>query len=390
MMVFALTGVSRAQEQPPVSFGKGQLSNAIISNPTSLDIGPDGRLYVAQQNGVIKAFTVERNGPSQYRAADTETINAVNAIPNHNDDGTPNPGVNTRQVTGILLAGTAQQPVIYVTSSDPRIGAGPEAGDINLDTNSGVLSSLTKTQSGWNRTDLVRGLPRSEENHSPNGIQLFPEGNTLYIAQGGNTNQGAPSKNFAFLPETALSAAILEIDFAEIGASTYDLPTLDDEDRLGASDANDPFGGNDGKNQAILVPGGPVDVYAPGFRNAYDLVVSENGRMYTIDNGGNAGWGDVPQNEGPVGDCTNAVQEPGQTNQDNFHHISEKGYYGGHPNPTRANKSNIFNETNPQSPVATANPTECDYDKPASDTLNTFPTSTNGMDEYTASDFGGR
>ena len=43
----------------------------------------------------------------------------------------------------------------------------------------------------------------------------------------------------------------------------YDLPTLDDEDRPGVNDAHDPFGGNNGKNQAIVVPGGPVQVHSP-------------------------------------------------------------------------------------------------------------------------------
>ena len=56
--------------------------------------------------------------------------------------------------------------------------------------------------------DLVRGLPRSEENHASNGLALDPVNNKLYIAQGGNTNMGAPSNNFALLPEYALSAAI--------------------------------------------------------------------------------------------------------------------------------------------------------------------------------------
>ncbi len=353
-LVVMLTGVSRAQEPAPVSFGKSLLGGETSSRSTSLEFGPDGRLYVAQQDGIIKAYTVGRNGPNNYTVTATETIGVVNSIPNHDDDGTPNPGVNIRQITGILTAGTATQPVIYVGSSDPRIGGGTDAGDLELDTNSGMISRLAKTGSGWQKTDLVRGLPRSEENHSPNGMQLSPDGGTLYLAQGGNTNQGAPSNNFAFLPETALSAAILEIDLAAIGNSTYDLPTLDDEDRPGADDANDPFSGNDGKNQARLVSGGPVQVYSPGFRNSYDVVVAESGKMYTIDNGGNAGWGGIPQNSGPEGNCTNAVQEPGKTNQDNFHFIDAKGYYGGHPNPTRANKDNTFNQANPQSPVETA------------------------------------
>ena len=57
-------------------------------------------------------------------------------------------------------------------------------------------------------------------------------------------------------------------------------------------DTSDPFGGNDGRNQARIVPGGPVQVYAPGFRNGYDIVLTQAGRLYTFDNGPNnpLGW----------------------------------------------------------------------------------------------------
>ena len=161
-----------------------------------------------------------------------------------------------------------------------------------------MISRLTWTGSAWQKLDLVRGLPRSEENHAANGMQLDPVNNILYVAMGGNTNKGATSNNFALLPEFALSAAVLTVNLTAIGNTTYDIPTLNDEDRPGNPDANDPFGGNDGKNQAIIVPGGPVQVYSPGFRNPYDVVITQSGRLYTIDNGGNAGWGDVPSRRG--------------------------------------------------------------------------------------------
>ncbi|MEJ7843400.1 MAG: hypothetical protein WKF95_16675, partial [Rubrobacter sp.] len=243
-----LAGPSAAQTAPTISFGKGPLAGASSTNPTSLQFGPDGRLYVAQQDGAIKAYTVKRNAANDYAVTATETIIEIQSIPNHNDDGTTaGAPVGKRQVTGLLVEGTAQSPVIYVGSSDPRIGGGEAKGDVNLDTNSGVISRLTKTASGWEKQDLVRGLPRSEENHSLNGMQK--SGGTLYVTAGGNTNQGAPSNNFAFLPEVALSAAILSVDLTAIGNTTYNLPTL-------AGTAT-PFGGNDGLNQAKLVSGGP-------------------------------------------------------------------------------------------------------------------------------------
>ena len=201
---------------------------------------------------------------------------------------------------------------------------GGELGDVNLDTNSGMISKLTKTGSTWQMTHVVRGLPRCEENHSPNGLVLDEVSNTLYVAQGGNTNAGSPSNNFGFLAEYALSAAILSIDLDVINAQyggSYTLPTLDDPTRQNlpdGSDVNDPFGGNDGLNQAKLVIGGPVQIHAPGFRLSYDMLITKtpgrSGRMYTIGNGGNAGWGGYPENEGQPNVTNNRLfSEPGST-----------------------------------------------------------------------------
>ena len=284
--------------------------------------------------------------------------------------------------------GTANKPEIFVASADPRQAAGPSGNDSNLDTNSVIISKLTKNGNNWSKDDLVRGLPRSEENHVGNGMQLSANGNTLFIAMGGHTNMGIPSNNFAGIPEYAYSAAILEINLGQIGNNTYDLPTLDDEDRPGNVDNNDPFGGNNGKNMAILESNGPVKIYAPGFRNAYDLLLTAQGRMYTVDNGPNSGWGDIPANN-----CLgNYKQAGGSTYGDGLHFITNKGYYGGHPNPTRGSKSNQFNDSNPQSPIqGAANPVECNFKVPGNGdgALHVFGSSTNGLTEYTASNFSG-
>jgi len=380
------------------SFGKSTLSGIGNITPTSLQFGPDGRLYAANMNGQIKVYTVQRNSANQYSVTATETLNQIKNIPNHNDNGTPNNSLGKRLVTGLLVTGSSANPVIYVNSSDPRIGGGASGTSTNLDTNSTVLSRLTKTASGWQKLDLVRGLPRSEENHHANGLAINAAGTKLYIAMGGNTNQGGVSNNFALLPEYALSAAILEVDLNQIGNSTYDLPTLNDEDRAGNNDWNDPFGGNRGKNQAKIVPGGPVKVYAPGFRNPYDVVITQSGKMYSWDNGGNAGWGNVPQGNGPQGVCSNGVSEPGATYYDALHHISGPGYYGGHANPTRGNNNNKFNSSNPQSPVPFSNPVECHFrgasgpgsaKHPLNGSLFDVPSSTNGLTEFTNNNFNG-
>ena len=386
------------------SFSVSNLNGSVIDNPTSLQFGPDERLYVAQQNGNIKVFTITRNSATSYAVTGTETIQLIRTIPNRNDDGLPNSATTTRQVTGLLVTGTPQTPVLYVSSSDPRIAVGQ---DSNLDTNSGIITRLTKNGSGWDKIDLVRGLPRNEENHSPNGMWLDSAINVLYLAQGGHTNMGAPSNSFAYQPEYALSAAILAIDLNAINALPtqvdalghaykYNLPTLDDPGRTNnpdGSDVNDPFGGNNGANQAILLPGGPVQVYSSGYRNPYDIVMTEAGRMYTIDNGSNNGWGGPPIGEGTA-TCTNGPNENGTaTHNDNLHLVTGAGFYGGHPSPTRGNTANTFNG---QSPVTVSNTVECDYRLPGGTlatggdgALAVFNASTNGLTEYTASNFEG-
>ncbi len=376
-----------------IGFGKSALSGVSATNPTTLQFGPDGRLYVGQRDGSILVLGVSRTAANQYAVTSSETITSVRAIPNHDDFGNLAPAVDTRLVTGLLVTGTAANPVIYVTSSDPRMAV---AGDIDLDTNSGVLTRLAWSGASWVHTDLVRGLPRCENDHATNGLALDPATQTLFVGQGGNTNMGAPSNNFSFLPEYALSAAILSVDLAAIGSTTYDLPTLDDEDRPGTADFNDPFGGNDGKNQARIVPGGPVQVYSPGWRNPFDVVRTASGRLYAIDNGPNAGWGGPPVGEGPGAGCTNADNDGGSASLADNLHLVTAGFYAGHPNPTRARTANTFNVTQPQSPVPADHPIECDYLPPGvpvalggDGALATWNFSTNGITEYRGSNFGG-
>ncbi|MBX2819646.1 MAG: choice-of-anchor D domain-containing protein [Rhodothermaceae bacterium] len=460
--------------QNAIAFNPSGLDGEDLVLPTSLAFGPDGRLYVAQQLGTIYAYTIVQNGPQDFEVTDTEAIFEVKVnIDNHDDDGELNNGVVAqngfdldldlnRQITGILVTGTPSDPILYVTSSDPRHGAGEINGidDSGLDTNSGVISRLWKEAGVWQKLDLVRGLPRSEENHSINGLELDETNNILYVAVGGLTNAGSPSNNFARITEYALSAAILKVDLTVIDnlpvqgsgntAWVYDMPTLDDPTRDNVNgitdpndpgydgiDFNDPFGGNNGLNQSKIVAGGPVQLHATGFRNPYDLVIMETpgyeGKMYSIDNGANQGWGGVPVGEGTFpggtsGQCTNDYDpsEPGSNgpsandgqvnNLNGLHYIRETEpgfpYYAGHPTPVRGNPegaglytyfdgAGVFRTSTsgpnplpadwPPIPAGTTSESECDFRNSGvkDGSLVDYVPSTNGMAEYTATTFDG-
>ncbi|NJC25892.1 malectin domain-containing carbohydrate-binding protein [Neolewinella antarctica] len=461
------------------SFGESNLDfNNIggVAKGTSLMFGPDGRLYVVGIDGAVDIFSIQRNGPNDYVVLSSEELLDVKNIPNHNDDGLANIG-NKREATGLTVAGTAAAPVIYVTSSDSRIG-GP-SGDQNLDTNSGVITRLTWNGTSWDVVDIVRGLPRSEENHATNGLEFVTVNGTdfLIVCSGGHTNAGSPSDNFAWTTEYALSAAILSVNLTQlenIPPTTdpissrkfiYDLPTLDDPTRSNANgiidpdavgytgiDINDPWGGNDGLNQAMMVVGGPVQIFSGGYRNSYDLVVTAAGKVFCTDNGANGGWGGLPANEGG-GLVTNEYisSEPGSSsqvggeqvnNQDHLTLITNDiqsyglgSFYGGHPVPVRANPTGAGLFTNPTVnantnsvfrtliydpdgsrgagytddpsiglpanwppvPVSLADAREGDWRGPGTSNpdgdddvlVTTWGTNTNGIDEYTASNFNG-
>ena len=424
ILLFVFVILLGAGATAQISFTPSNLNGANVSNPTSIQFGPDGRLYVSERFGNIRVYTITRDSASTYTVTNSELITSVKNIKNHNDDGSISTNTTTRQITGIYVTGTPSNPILYVTSSDPREAVGY---DSQLDTNSGIISKLTWNGTSWVHVDLVRGLPRSEENHSINGLQIDEVNNILYVSIGGITNMGAPSINFGLTPEYALSAAILSVDLNVIEAMPtltdptgmpdykYNLPTLDDEDRAGAIDMNDPFGGNDGKNQAVIVPGGPVQVYTSGLRNAYDLVITENGNFFTFDNGPNNGWGGIPLIDSVTGKALNTPNETNTfTHCDQFHYIPGPGFYAGFTNPTRANRENTFNDTIfyngnldtilPQSPIPPGMEDTSGVYRVSPLTnycsfhVTTYPddyalavaqNSTNGICEYTASNFGG-
>ena len=87
-----------------VSFSKHKVAGATPSSPTSLQFGPDGRLYVAQQNGVIMAYTVSRSAADDYSVTASEDDRRHLAhAPTTTTTARVNPAVTGRLITGILV-----------------------------------------------------------------------------------------------------------------------------------------------------------------------------------------------------------------------------------------------------------------------------------------------
>ncbi len=412
-----------------------------LRNPTTLEVGEDGRLYVSQQNGRIFALDIENtvtrdaNGLqiSTWSATDIEIIDLIRDMPNHNDQGIYEPGTIQRVVTGLTTTTDADgNMVIYVSSTDPRTGGGASVDDTNLDTNSGILSRLTQVDDGngnlvWEKLDLVRGLPRSEELHATNGLILTQDENgddIILLTVGGFTNQGAQSNNFAFTSEYYYAASVVKIDLKQLNAleaagvvKTYtppgsadshqylfDLPTLDDITRENdpvtgldlagdGSTTADVFGGNEGLNQAIFDPQGIVEVVYTGLRNAYDIVLTDDGKLYTVDNGSNAGWGGpllnaqgevivdadgdgLPDN-GPAIDLANDVSADNADSllllDDDIFTPDATTFYGGHPNIVRASgpDGGLYLYANQDNQWGVAPGTPLDFDPATSELVPT-------------------
>ncbi len=287
-----------AETETTVDLGSRFSRNSFaVPKPTSMVLGPDGKLYVTEFLGTINALTFDAN----KKVINDQVITSF----------TESQG-SQRLTLGITVDpdSTPTNVILWVSHSSPSVDQGIP--------NSGSISKL----SGPNFAtveNVITGLPRALANHATNSLHFGPDGQ-LYIAQGSNSAAGAPNAAktaFGDLPEQPLAAAILRADVKKPG-----------------------FDGSCNNPKDILAPP-PCDVvpHATGLRNSYDFTFHSNGQLYATNNALGV-TGSYPPRPSPpclgYGD-TRPVRQGGNNPglpSDSLYRILPDMYYG-HPNPSR-------------------------------------------------------
>ncbi|GAB0494573.1 hypothetical protein MMPV_005867 [Pyropia vietnamensis] len=292
---------SYAGSCPPIKFNKQTVTssaggNFFVQSPTSIALGPDGRVYVGTYNSVVVSFAIDANYVASA-ACTSESVGASRSI---------------LSLTFDPLA-TGDELVLYAATAilfhNQRVGLPIE------NWNNGQVVKLTPDTNGFclgvAATPVVSGLPVGNHDHGIQGLAWTQTGELL-ISVGGMTNMGANvnSGRLGGLDETPLSGAIL---IAPIRKANFD----------GAVTYND----TSEERYSVQTGGLDVSVYAAGFRNSFDSVWHTNGNMYATDNGPNEGFGDLA-----IG-CDGSG--PSFTKKDELILVSPGNYYG-HPNRNRA------------------------------------------------------
>ena len=342
LIILVLLSIAGALALPSTSSGtdsteftRENLSGLGVTfdRPTALTFGPDGRLYVAEQEGRIRAFTID---PTVNEIVAVELITAA---------------ADLQEVFGIAFDPTdvSVPAPIYVTNTSSGVG---DDGQTPLGEYPGRVTKIHGP--GYDTiTDIITGLPVSGFTHQANAL-VFDNSGVLYIAHGSMTNAGLPGWLF-FKEEVPLAAAVLVADISASGfdgAITYSPPNT--------------------YSSMVDQVSGDVSEYATGFRNPYGLIIHSNGRMYLTDNGPNLGSGQASTS------CSTQDADP--TGPDELN-LVEAGAYYGHPNRNRGR----FDPAE----FVYHNGTEgsgADWTGPIAE----LPVSSNGLIEYTSSAAGGK
>jgi len=239
----------------PIEFNIQQLLDlSSFGSPASVAFGPDEKLYVGSTNGRIAKISF--TGSSFVGG----TVDLVSQA--FTDD---------RVILGLAFdpLDTNTIPTVYCTSSDIFHGE-------YRDSFGNAINGQIVAVSGANldqKTTIVSGLPVSELDHALNSI-TFGNNGEIYLQSGSNTNGGIKGQlsRSQQMVENYFSASTMIVNLGETcfnGAITYN-----------AEVEGTPITG--------FGPTG-VEVFAPGNRNPFGIVMHSNGYLYGTDNGPNEG-----------------------------------------------------------------------------------------------------
>ncbi len=315
---------------------------------TTVEIGPDGKLYVATINGEVMRWSVNSDGTINETTKETLTLS-------HFDAGNG----QRRGIIGFTFDPDDPR-TIWVTDNAP---IPRESTAFSTTEFSGRVSKIhlgaNLSFTGATADTYISGLPRSGGDHltnslefrvNPNAGQSGEPDHLLYLTQGSNSAAGQADPAWGGRPERLLNAAVLEIDpsrtapFGGFDVRTEpvnpgDPPTTTFPASQFNADGTYPGMYNPFATDAVL------KIYATGVRNAYDLVWHSNGHLYVPANGTAAG-GHTPEDPTQPGFDTTISNSPKQ--QDYLFTVDAGGYYG-HPNALR--DEYILNGGNPTSGV---------------------------------------
>jgi hypothetical protein len=304
-----------------VAFEKVDQPEAIGHFIASMAVGPDRKLY---------ATTI---GEGMFRY----DIAADGSLSNETPVGSSLIG---RAAVGLVFdpASTAGNLRVWVTHATA-----------NINNEQDKWSSKVSLLTGPNLEtvqDVFVGLPRSLRDHLSNSITFGPDGD-LYFLQGSNSAAGAPDNAWGNREEQLLTAAVLHFDPDSVLGMSLPVNVQTAE----------------GGTYNPFAAGAPLQIFASGIRNAYDLVWHSNGHLYVPTNGTAAGgnspgidvngsaytrlgsnfsgstdYADECLNNRISGTPYTGGDVPAvdfhPTQRDYLFDVEEGGYYG-HPNPSR-------------------------------------------------------
>ena len=337
-----VTGVASVEVAREVAFTTQTLLNGFVDGAggfTSIEFGPDGKLYAATIIGEIFRWSVNSDGTIDKTSKESLILDYLQS------------GEDRRGIIGFTFD-PGDPNTIWISDNYP---IPRENKAFDTPEFSGRVSKILLGEGGSfqgaTAEAYLTGLPRSGGDHVTNSLEFRPNPNAaqngepdylLYLSQGSNSAAGAPDGAWGNRPERLLNAAVLEIDPTRdaptggFNVRTEPVTTPTTQNLASAFNQDGTYPGfyNPYAEDAVL------KIFATGIRNAYDLVWHSNGNLYMPTNGTASGgktFDDPTQSGTQV-----IVNSP---TQDDYFFTVEQGKYYGHTNILR--DEYILNGGNP-------------------------------------------